>query len=291
MQTRPTSPSAHRKPAIHGHRGCRGLRPENTMPAFLYAVELGVDVLELDVVISADHKVVVSHEPWMNPLTTTAPDGAFVEPHQAAGLNLYHMQYAEIRRYDCGLRPDPNFPEQTSMPAFKPLLRDVFAAVAAHTERLGVEPVGYSVEVKSSPEGDDVSQPAPAVFAQLVLAELLRAEVMARTTLLSFDARILREVHASHPALATCLLLENNQPWFSSLQQLGFTPSVLGPDFTAVTPEAIATLRRTYPELSLVPWTVNSTKDMQLLRALGVDGITTDFPDKLAQLLSLSIGS
>lgn len=274
-----------RKPAVHGHRGCRGLRPENTIPAFLHALELGVDVLELDVVVSADDQVVVSHEPWMNPLNTTAPHGIYIGPQQGANVNFYQRPYSEIRRYDCGLRSDPNFPEQVSMPAFKPLLREVFTAVEAHAHRLGIGPVGYSVEVKSSAAGDDVYHPAPGAFVRLVLAELHQADVMARTTLLSFDARVLREVHDSQPALATCLLLENDQPWFSNIRQLGFVPTVLGPDFTTVTADAVLTLRRTFPGLSLVPWTVNEVQDMMLLRALGVDGITTDFPDRLIRVL------
>ena len=238
-------------------------------------------------VVSADYQIVVSHEPWMNPRTTTAPNGAIMERQEAANVNLYQLPYSEIRRYDCGLRADPGFPEQVSMPAHKPLLREVFAAVEAHAQRLGVRPVGYSVEVKSSPAGDGVYHPTPAFFMQLVLADLRDAGVMARTTLLSFDARILLEAHGACPGLATCLLLEKEQPWFASIRQLGFLPTVLGPDFTTVTPEAVMALRSTYPGLALVPWTVNETHDMALLRRLEVDGITTDFPDRLIRMLQL----
>ena len=185
---------------VHGHRGCRGLRPENTLPAFIHALELGVDVLELDVVISADRQVVVSHEPWLNPLICRGPNGEPIPVEDALEFNLYRMPYQQIQKCDCG-RPHPNFPNQQSTPAFKPLLRDVLAATELWAaQQLGPRLPGYSIEVKSLPDGDDAFHPAPSDFLQLVLAELEFANITSRTTLLCFDPRILRLAHQLRPA-------------------------------------------------------------------------------------------
>lgn len=279
--------SSSPRPEVHGHRGCRGLRPENTLPAFLHALALGVDVLELDVVISADNQVIVSHEPWLNPHICLDPAGQPIEPSNPPRFNLYQLPYATIRRCNCGQLRHPNFPEQVTQPAaYKPLLREVFATVEAAAVHLQRPPVGYSIEIKSSPAGDGIFHPAPATFFALVLAELEAAQVLPRTTLLCFNARILQLAHQQRPDLAACLLVEDNQPWLESLHQLGFVPTTFGPDFRTVTPAAVRQLRTTFPTLRLVPWTVNEVADMRHLRNLGVDGMTTDYPDRLLTLLT-----
>ena len=275
------------RPEIHGHRGCRGLRPENTLPAFLHALELGVDVLELDVIISADRRVVVSHEPWLNPLICRGPAGEPIPPDARAAYNLYQMPYRLIGECDCGLR-HPNFPAQLAQPAHKPLLSAVLAATEAWaTQKAGHRLPRYSVEIKCLPDGDDIFHPAPADFLNLVLAELDRAGagVLARTTLLCFDPRILRLAHRVRPMLRTCLLAEPEQDWLSSLQALGFLPTTFGPDQRTVTPAAVRELRALYPGLRLVPWTVNEPSDFERLLPLGLAGITTDYPERLLAVL------
>ena len=277
--------STHRLPEVHGHRGCRGLLPENTIPAFLHAINIGVDVLELDVVVSADRQVVISHEPWLNPLFCRGPYGETLPSTPVPVHNLYHMPYALIAQCDCGL-PHPDFPGQAAQPAYKPLLRDTLAATEAYAAcQRPAAAVGYSIEIKSLPEGDGIYHPAPAEFLTLVLAELDRAGVAARTTLLSFDLRILQLAHQLRPELRTCLLVEPEQEWFSCLQALGFEPTTFGPNHRTVTPVAAARLRSLYPGLRLIPWTVNELGDLQRLLAIGVEGITTDYPDRLLTLL------
>ncbi|MDB5271092.1 MAG: glycerophosphodiester phosphodiesterase [Hymenobacter sp.] len=277
--------SSHpRFPELHGHRGCRGLRPENTLPAFLHALVLGIDVLEMDVVISADNQVVVSHEPWLNPAICLGPEGQIFEKSPSPNCNLYQMPYATIRRCDCGQRRHPAFPEQVSEPAYKPLLREVLAATEAVIQPVGRPPIRYAIEIKSSPADDNIFHPIPEDFLSLVLAEINKAQVAARTTVLCFDPRILRLVHQQQPDLATCLLLEADQPWLASIRELGFVPTTLGPDFTSVTAAAVHQLRRHYQGLRLVPWTVNQQSDMITLIALGVDGITTDYPNRFLAL-------
>ena len=114
------------KPIIQGHRGCRGEFPENTLPAFQHALEAGVTVLEMDVCISADGQVLVSHEPYMNSLYAIKPDGTPVLKSEEKGLNVYKMSYSEVRKFDVGSRGNPLFPEQKKVFAYKPLLEEVF---------------------------------------------------------------------------------------------------------------------------------------------------------------------
>ncbi|MBU6119800.1 glycerophosphodiester phosphodiesterase family protein [Hymenobacter siberiensis] len=281
------APSHSRIPELHGHRGCRGLRPENTLPSLLHALALGVDVLEMDVIISADYQVVVSHEPWLNPAICLDLEGQPIESSPTPRFNLYQMPYATIRQCDCGLRRHPAFPEQVSEPAHKPLLREVLAAAEVVARPAGRPPIRYAIEIKSAPDGDNIFHPTPDYFLSLVLAEINKARVSARATVLCFDPRILRLAHQRQPDLATCLLLEADQPWLASIQALGFVPTTLGPDFATVTAASVQQVRSLYPSLRLVPWTVNQPADMMQLIALGVDGITTDYPDRF---LALTIG-
>lgn len=274
------------QPLVHGHRGCRGLYPENTLSAFLHALELGVDVLELDVVISADHQVVVSHEPWISSTICLNPDGLPITPGTETQHNLYKLPYTTIRRYNCGQRQHPIFPEQVTEPAYKPLLHEVLTSIEAAARQLGRPAVGYSIEIKSDPAHDGIFQPPPAQFLDLVLAVLRQQQVLPRITLLCFDPRILRLAHQAIPEVATCLLLEADQPWLPSVKELGFAPTVLGPDFRTVSAEAVTALRVTHPTLQLVPWTVNEPTDMQRLLSLGMNGITTDYPDRLLAMLA-----
>lgn len=280
----PASPHS-RIPELHGHRGCRGLRPENTLPAFLHALTLGVDVLEMDVVISADHQVVVSHEPWLNPAICLGPKGQTIEKSPSPRFNLYQMPYSAIRQCDCGQRRHPAFPKQISEPAHKPSLREVLAAVEAVSLSAGRPPIRYAIEIKSSPAEDNIFHPAPEQFLSLVLAEIDKAQVSARTTILCFDQRVLRLAHEVRSDVATCLLLEADQPWLANIQELGFVPTTLGPDFSTVTATGVHQVRSKYPSLRLVPWTVNEPADMMALIELGVDGITTDFPNRFLDLV------
>ncbi|MGI4821721.1 MAG: glycerophosphodiester phosphodiesterase family protein [Janthinobacterium lividum] len=280
-----TSAPAPARPEVHGHRGCRGLLPENTLPAFLHALALGVDVLELDVIISADQQVVVSHEPWLSARLGRGPAGERIAPAQERSYNLYELPYATIRSCVVGEWPHPDFPAQQASPGYRPLLREVLQATEAACQRLGRPPVGYSIELKSTPEGDGIFHPAPRLFTELVLAEIYAAAVHPRTTLLSFDERILQAARQAAPAQRLCLLSETDVPAASLFQQLGFVPEVFGPDYHLLSEAKVATLAVAYPSLRLVPWTVNHAADLRQVLAWGVAGITTDYPDRLLALL------
>ena len=274
------------RPEVHGHRGCRGLLPENTLPAFEHALALGVDVLELDVVVSADHQVVVSHEPWLTTALGRGPGGELIAPAHEQAYNLYQLPYAAIRRCVVGEWPHPRFPAQQPSPTHRPLLGEVLRAAEATCQRLGRPAVGYSIEVKSTLAGDDIFHPAPLPFVKLVLTELAAVPgVAARTTLLSFDSRVLRAARQLAPALALCLLNETPAQPADLFHELGFVPQVYGSDFRLLSADLVARLRAAYPALRLVPWTVNEPTDLRRVLSWQVDGITTDYPDRLLELL------
>lgn len=278
-----TNLSAFPTVEVHGHRGCRGLYPENTLPAFLHAIRLGVDVIELDVVLSADGQVVVSHEPWMNSAICFDTQGQRIPADEEQKHNLYHLPYATIQRYDCGQLQHPNFPDQRTLPTYKPLLREVITAADTLVQELGRSPTRFSIEIKSSPIGDLFHHPAPTVFVQVVLAELQALDVVSRTTLLSFDKRILQEARRQLPRLALCLLVEDEMPAEQHIQDLGFIPEVYGPYHELVSMKLLALATR--HSMQVVPWTVNEPAIMSRLLELGVSGLTTDYPNRLLAIL------
>ena len=151
---------------LQGHRGARGLFPENSIEGFLAAVELQVNTVEMDVVISKDNKVVVSHEPWVS---STICWGANDKPVlEGTDLRIYSMSYDELTNYNCGSQPHPDFPLQAKIPTFKPLLNEVITEVEASAAALEVPALYYNIEIKSTPEGDGVFHPEPKEFCQLV---------------------------------------------------------------------------------------------------------------------------
>jgi glycerophosphoryl diester phosphodiesterase len=274
------------RPEVHGHRGCRGLLPENTWSAFQRALELGVDALELDVVVSQDGQVVVSHEPWLSAKLGRGPLGERIDPAHERRYNLYQLPYATIAQCAVGEWPHPDFPAQQPVLSYRPLLRDVLHQAESWCQEHSRPAVRYSLEIKSSPEGDDLFHPAPAEFVRLTLAELRAASVRTRTTLLSFDPRVLQAARQAQPDLALCFLLEDQLPAIPELfAELGFEPTTLGPDFQLLSAATVQAIRAAYPALRIVPWTVNSPADLSLVHSWQVEGITTDYPDRLLALL------
>lgn len=282
----PAIPLALPRPEVHGHRGCRGLFPENTLPAFLHAVALGVDVLELDVVVSQDEQVVVAHDFWLAARLGYGPGDTLLDSATERQYRLYAMSYANIRQCALGVLPHPLFPEQQLVRTYRPLLREMLQATTAACQQLGRSPVRYAIELKSTPSGDGFLHPIPARFVELVLAELAVADAAARTTLLSFDPRILQAARQAAPTQALCFLAEDTLPPLSLLfRNLGFMPHVFGPAYRLVTPLLLHYLRQHYPGTQLVPWTVNSEADLLAALNWQPTGITTDYPDRLLNML------
>lgn len=296
---------------VQGHRGCRGLKPENTIPAFLTALDSGVTTLEMDLAVTADQKIIVSHEPWMSPEICLSPEGAEIPAADATKHNIYKMTYDEVRMWDCGMKPVARFPEQEKMAAYKPLLKDVIAAVERHIKSYTRYEVDYNIEIKSAPEGDDKFHPKPQVFCDMVYQLLDQYLPMERVVVQSFDFRVLKYFHEKYPDIRLAALVENKKSPAENLKALGFVPTTYSPEYKLLTREAIDWLHaqyytpvppKVYPapaqkpappkpmRLRVVPWTVNEEKDMVALKGLGVDGFITDYPDRAAKYkMTLSI--
>ncbi|MFZ9388576.1 MAG: glycerophosphodiester phosphodiesterase family protein [Chitinophagaceae bacterium] len=264
---------------VQGHRGCRGLLPENTIPAFIRALDLGVTTLELDVVITRDSQVLVSHEPWFNRNITTKPGGSFMAENEERALNIYQMTYAETQAFDVGLKPYPAFPRQEKIKTTKPRLADVFDSVrASMMTRRRPDPF-FNIEIKSDEKGDGVYHPAPVEFVRLVMDVIREKKMEKQVNIQSFDFRPLRILHKEFPSLRLAMLIDgtDRRSVEEQLTALGFTPAIYSPHWSLVNPERVRTCHE--KGMKIIPWTVNDKSRIDSLRNLGVDGIITDYPD------------
>lgn len=271
------------RPDVHGHRGCRGLRPENTLPAFIHAAELGCDWLELDVVITGDSQVLVSHEPWMEHRICRTPDGDSIPASEERSHNIYRMGLKEVQDFDCGSARHPEFPEQVNEEADKPTLKEVVEAVDEEAMRQGLGNIGFNIEIKSDPALYDTYQPQPHRFAELVVKQIDSLGIADRCIIQSFDPAVLEEVHALNEDLPLALLVDNGDGLAANLARLPFTPQYYSPAFALVDNDLVKALRAR--DIGLLVWTVNDTNDMERMIGLGATGIITDHPEKLIALL------
>lgn len=263
-----------------GHRGCRGLLPENSVPAFLRALEFPeVVTLELDLAVSKDNQLIVSHEPWFNSSICRQPNGDSIASRDAESFLIYHLTAEEIRGFDCGSQGNPRFPKQQKMSTHKPGLREVVEAVR---KKFPNRVVRWNMEIKSQPDWDGVRTPPIEDFVRLVLDELTSLGLEPYTTVQSFDKRALQAVHRLNPQLPLALLIENLHGFNANLSELGFNPAIYSPYYIFVNKKLV---RQCHERgIRLVPWTVNDVPAMRRLIRLGVDGIITDYPDKIAEV-------
>lgn len=263
---------------LQGHRGARGLAPENTIPAFRQALEIGVTTLEMDVVLSKEGAVVVSHEPWMAREKCRSPDGDRIAEGQEKRHNLYEMSYDSIAAYDCG-RALSEFPDQESMSAVKPRLRDVIQMAEAYAREHDRPPVFYNIEIKSRPDWEGTFHPEPSAYASQVWTAVVDEGVASRTTLQSFDPRILEAAHDAQAPVRLALLVAGGGDEFSEeIGALSFVPDVYSPAVSRVDKALVQAVHE--QGLQLIPWTVNDPTRMKEAIQLGVDGLITDYPDR-----------
>ncbi len=263
---------------VQGHRGARGLSPEDSIPAFRKALYLGVHTLEMDVVISSDEQVVVSHDPHFSATICRMPNGEPISSAEEAELVLFAMHYEEIRCYDCGSSPHPDFPDQDLQPVRKPLLREVIRMAEEHVRRYDRAPVGYNIETKSTPDGDNRLHPPPERFTELLVDVVRERGIADRTTIQSFDPRTLKVARTMAPEIRLSLLVPFDGASLDELLTfLGFTPAIVSPDYRLVDADLVERARG--DGMQVLPWTVNKRADMLRLRELGVDGLITDYPD------------
>jgi glycerophosphoryl diester phosphodiesterase len=289
-----------------GHRGARGLAPENTLEGFALALSIGVTTLELDLAMTKDDVLVVSHDRRLNPDHTRAPDGKFLE---AQGPPIRSLTLAELQRYDVGrLKPGTeyakSFPEQRPVDGARiPPLAELFDLV----KRAGAEHVRFNIETKLTPTSG-VETPTPEAFAAAVANAVRDAGLVTRVSIQSFDWRTLMALKRIAPEIErVCLTAEalnfdtirrgepGASPWTAGLDIDDFGGSVprlvaaagcqvWSPLYRNAKADDVAAAKEL--GLKVIPWTVNERTDMERLIALGVDGIITDYPDRLRAVMS-----
>jgi len=292
---------------LQGHRGARGLFPENSLPAFVAALEIGVTTLELDLGMTRDGVVVVHHDQRLSSAKTRGPDGAWLTDGNKP--LLIEATFEELQQYDIGTyKPDSGltrrFPDQEKMDGVRiPSLRQVIDLA----ESRGQGRIRYNVETKINPETPEKSA-SPEVFAKALAAEIKAAGLVERMAVQSFDWRTLRLIRELLPQIET-VYLTAEQSWLDSLQrgQPGVSPWLDGLDLDAEqlsVPQAVHALGGNVWSpffkdlraadlaeaqrlgLRVVVYTVNEPEDMASLIDFGVDGIITDYPDRLRRVMA-----
>lgn len=287
---------------IQGHRGARGLAPENTLPAFARALGIGVTTLELDCAVTKDGIVVVSHDSTLNPDITRGSDGKWLE---GEGPPIRNFTYDELGRYDVGrIKPggayEKRFPRQQPVDGTRmPRLTDVFA----FARKAGNEQVRFNIETKISPLHPERTV-APETFARAFISVIRGAGMEKRVTIQSFDWRTLQIVQKEAPEIATVYLTvqkgfmdsiqadKDGSPWTAGFKfrDHGSVPrmvkaaggAVWSPYYAEITREQVSEAQSL--GLKVVVWTVNEPADMRRMIEWGVDGVISDYPDRLRQV-------
>jgi len=290
---------------LQGHRGARGLAPENTLAGFAKALEIGVTTLETDLAVTKDGVIVLSHDPVFNPDVARGADGAWLAPPIPA---IHTLTLAELKGYDVGrIKPGSRyaqqFPEQQPVDGSRvPTLAELFdlAKSSGKTPR-------FNIETKLSPDKPD-DAPDPETFARVVVEAVRAAGLASRATIQSFDWRTLGAAQKLAPEIETvCLTAASTlkdktvdgerrpSPWLAGFDPAAYAGSVPGlvkaagcgtwsPRFAELTADLVADAHAL--GLKVVPWTVNTPADMARVIDMKVDGLITDYPDRARDVLA-----
>ena len=255
---------------VHGHRGARARRPENTLPAFEYAIREGVDALEMDMAVTKDNVIVISHDPLLHPPVCTGPvDSAAIRT----------QTLSEVRQWDCGKVRNPAFATQQPIPGTRmPTLDDVFQLATQGT-------FDYNIETKSFPEHPEYTPP-PEEFARMVLAKIRQYKLEKRVILQSFDFRTLVAMRKLAPEIRLSALTSTDKREFAEITAEAAKAEIISPESRLVTPAKVEAAHKA--GLQVVPWTANTEADWARLVEAKVDAIISDDPASLIAYLKKS---
>jgi glycerophosphoryl diester phosphodiesterase len=263
-----SSAQSDRKILVHGHRGARAMRPENTIPAFEYAIKTGVDCLEMDMAVTKDNVIVISHDPVLHGPVCTSPQASAV---------IHELTLAQVRDWDCGAVRNPLFEKQTPMPGTRmPTLDDVFQLAPRGT-------FDYNIETKIFLDRPELTPP-PAEFSRMVLEKIRKYKLEKRVILQSFDFRTLVAMKKLAPESRLSALVEKDPRDFPTIAREGLA-DILSPHYSLVSREKVAAAHTA--GLQVVPWTANTPAQWDSLIDAGVDAIITDDPAQLISYLKL----
>lgn len=268
---------------LQGHRGARGLFPENSLLGFEKTLGFSeVSTLELDLCVTADGALVISHDPWLNEHICTITDSS----KEGSAYSLYKMTYDSILKFDCGTKGHPDFPKQQLTFTSKPLLKDLIAMI----DEKGLRWPNFNIEIKSHRKGDNIYHPGPKKYADLVVVALNElneaypeADLLNNVSIQSFDLRVLREVRKTALPVRLGLITDKTAAPAIEMDALGFPVDIYSPSYELVTPELISWCH--FRQIAVIPWTINDVSEMQKLVDMGVDGIISDYPNKFKALV------
>ncbi len=262
---------------VQGHRGARTALPENSLPAFIYALKVGVDTLELDTGITQDGVVVVVHDQKINRTICQYKNGRSIEEE----LWVHTLILEQIKEFDCVSRVNPRFKQQRLIPGTEiPTLKEVFELVSTSTLP-NAKTVLFNIETKSNPN-NPFAQPKPAVFAKAIIDLMDEFNMIDRSTLQSFDHRTLIAAKKIQPNLQTAALFYDNLvDWVTPT--IAARAEIVSPRFTNLSKREVQAIHKA--GLKVIPWTANKPKEWRQLIDMGVDGIITDDPKPLLKML------
>lgn len=265
-----------------GHRGTRGLMPENTIPAMKKGVEVGANCIEVDVYLTKDGKVLISHDPYVNVTHSLYNDGSEIAKGDAKKYIWHQMNYEDIRQFDVGSKPYNAFPQQQKIKVSMPLLGELIDSVEAYVTANNLPKPIYNIELKTSPKYDSLNyNSGPAEVVRAVMADVRARNIGNRFYLQSFDVRPLQVVRKEYPDVVIGYLTTGKN-LDSNLKSLGFLPHIYSPEFSLVNKAMAGFCHK--KNMKLVPWTVNDKEKMKSLIADGVDGIITDYPNYFVEI-------
>lgn len=252
---------------VHGHRGARAMFPENTIPAFEYAIKAGADVLEMDVAVTKDNVLVISHDPHLNAEICEGPQ---------PGALIHSLTLEQVRQYDCGAKKNPRFATQHPVPGTRIPTLDAVLSLSTQGS------FEYNIETKSFPDHPDYTPP-PDVFARMMLDEIRKHRLESRAIVQSFDFRTLLAMKRLAPEIRLSALYEGTPRSFVEIAREAGPAQIVSPDFNLVTKEQVKAAHAA--GIQVVPWTVNELADWDKLIDAGVDAIISDNPAALLAYL------
>ena len=264
------------------HRGGRGLMPENTIASAKMAIDFGC-TMEMDVQMTRDKKIIVSHDAYINSNFALTPEGDTMTAEDSKSRVIFHMPYDSVAKYDVGSKPYSDFPRQQKMHAKKPLLSTLIDSVEAYA-KTKKHTNFYNIEIKSRPENDGITYSSLEEFVNLTMAIIKNKNIESRTMIQSFDIRALNQVHKNYPGVKISYLVSGSDKKSAEdyTEQLGFTPDIFSPHFSIVTEDMVNAFHQL--NVLVIPWTPNTAEEIQSLKNMGVDGVITDYPDLFAQI-------
>ena len=272
---------------VQAHRGGMGLYPEESLAAMLNAVDLGVNTLEMDLCITQDSVVILSHDKFFHSRYSTRPDGTPVELEDPKTY-VYTLPYQEILKWDVGQKANPAWPEKNCQPAVKQRASEVINAVEAYCKEKKLAPMHYNIEIKcaTSEDGDGregIDWPYFKEFTDLCMATLDSLHLGDRLIIQCFDHRALNYIHEAYPGHILSYLVEYEDKDFDEyMGLLNFTPEWLSPQHTLVDEKLME--RAHARSMKVVTWTVDDKEEMRRLIGLGVEGIISNYPNRLLEV-------